>query len=461
MWVEALDLLLARLRENGPDPISIRAIAGSAQQHGSVYLNASAARTLKQLDPETAAHLQLAACLSRDTSPIWQDSSTTDECAEIRDRLGGVEGAVRTTGSDIFERFTGPQIRRFSKRSPDAYEATEAITLISGFLASVLSGGPAPLEPGDAAGMSVMDIRKLSWHPAAVAATAPDLCRRLPPICPSDRAIGPIAKYFVENYGFAAETLVLPWSGDNPSSLVGLGLVRKGMVGLSLGTSDTYFACVDEPAVDPRGEGHVFGSPTGAWMTLNCFRNGSLAREAIRDQHGLDWASFSAALRSTPPGNGGRLLLPWMEPEIVPRTTEPGFIRGPGLDLGDADGNCRGVIEGQALAMRLHASWMGQRPVAIRATGGASDNDAILQVLADVFACPIARLETPNGAALGAALRAAHGYWLNEDRARSWSDVVAPFTASPAGATISPDEKAAGAYDELLPQYAALEKDNL
>ena len=32
-------------------------------------------------------------------------------------------------------------------------------------------------------------------------------------------------------------------------------------------------------------------------MALTCFANGSLARERVRDSHGLDWDGFAAALR--------------------------------------------------------------------------------------------------------------------------------------------------------------------
>ena len=45
----------------------------------------------------------------------------------------------------------------------------------------------------------------------------------------------------------------------------------------------------------------MFGSPTGEFMNLVCFRNGSLAREWVRSEHGLDWAAFAAVL-----GNAGR-----------------------------------------------------------------------------------------------------------------------------------------------------------
>ena len=60
MWVEALDLLLANLRDNGHDLASLRAIAGSGQQHGTVYLNQSAGPALARLDPSRRLADQLA-----------------------------------------------------------------------------------------------------------------------------------------------------------------------------------------------------------------------------------------------------------------------------------------------------------------------------------------------------------------------------------------------------------------
>ncbi len=78
-----------------------------------------------------------------------------------------------------------------------------------------------------------------------------------------------------------------PGPATIPCSLVGVGLVREGRLAISLGTSDTVFGLMREPRVDRTGTGHVFGAPTGDYMGLTCFKNGSLARERIRDQFGL------------------------------------------------------------------------------------------------------------------------------------------------------------------------------
>ena len=49
MWVEALELMMERLEQSGLDFGQLRAISGSAQQHGSVYLNSKATQMLGAL----------------------------------------------------------------------------------------------------------------------------------------------------------------------------------------------------------------------------------------------------------------------------------------------------------------------------------------------------------------------------------------------------------------------------
>src|SRR2546422_3839016 len=76
------------------------------------------------------------------------------------------------------------------------------------------------------------------------------------------------------------------------------------------------------------------------------------------------------------------------------------------------------------LATALHAGWMGERVVAIHATGGAAQNRAILQVMADVHGAEVRQLAVGESAALGAALRAFHGDQVAQGRQIGWEEVV-------------------------------------
>jgi sugar (pentulose or hexulose) kinase len=100
-------------------------------------------------------------------------------------------------------------------------------------------------------------------------------------------------------------------------------------------------------------------------------------------------------------------------------------------------------------------------PKYIRATGGASDNVAILQIMADVSGCPVCRVQIPKSAALGAALRAAHGWLKESGAAADWKNVIAGFTKPVSAKEIKPNAKTRRVYEGLIEKYAKCERDNL
>lgn len=453
MWADALDRVMGILAAAAEIDIDdIRAISGAAQQHGSVYLNDSAPALLAQLDPASPLAPQLGAMFSCAESPVWLDTSTAAQCREITEAMGG-DTLRAITGSPACERFTAPQIRKFQQRDPEAYRATTRIDLVSSYLASLLIGAPAPLDPGDASGMNLMDLASNEWSAAALDATAPDLAAKLPPIRPPWEIIGRLSSYWQRRYSLPAAA-VIAWSGDNPSSLVGTGVIRPGVAAISLGTSDTLFTCAASPG---SRASHVFRSPAGGFMNLLCFRNGSLARDAMRMEHGLDWNEVAALLEEAP-GNHGYIMLPWLETEITPPVARAG-VRRFGFDRGDAGSNVRGLIEGQMMAMANHAGGITDGTIdRIIATGGAAVNRAILQVMANVFGVDVYRLDVDNSAALGAALRAYHADRLADGEPVSWQTVVSGFTEPHPGHRVSPNPRHVITYDALRREYATLER---
>lgn len=449
MWIEALDLLLSRVAENF-DLSQIISVACSGQQHGSVYLDDTFASRLASLDPTKPLVDQIAPALSRATSPIWMDTSTGTECAEIAEALGGNDEVCRRSGSVAIERFTGPQIRRFHKHDPKAYERTAIIHLVSSFIGSILAGKDIAIDHGDGAGMNLLNLHTLDWDEDLLEATAPLLRSKLPLAAASANVDGPISPYFVSKYGFSEFCEVALSTGDNPSSLVGMGATAPGTFVISLGTSDTFFAAMSEAVTDPNGFGHVFGNPAGGFMSLICFRNGSLAREALRDQLGLDWSDFDAeGLAKTPAGNNGQVMLPFFGPEITPRRD----FDGPVLNFPDdaaPEVQVRALLEGQFLNIRLHSQWLGEQPSIIRLTGGASQNDGIAQLIANVFQAPVERFAVANGAALGAAIRAGHA--CGEDLGHLTKTFCQPAPDS----RLEPDRSLAATYDAALETYRSL-----
>ena len=88
-------------------------------------------------------------------------------------------------------------------------------------------------------------------------------------------------------------------------------------------------------------------------------------------------------------------------------------------------------------------------PSRIFITGGASENDGIAQVIANIFGVPVDRLDVPGSATIGAGMRAALG--LGEDL----DQLEYKFSQPKKGRTLEPDPTACHIYNEVLPKYKA------
>lgn len=449
MWAAALDLVLSRLQQQNAPLDRIAGISGSGQQHGSVYLNNKFTKIIATLDPKKNLPEQLAPTLSRRTSPIWMDRSTSEECRELQKKFG--KHLQQDTGSPAIERFTGPQIRKFMKEDVAAYAKTKHIHLVSSFMASILAGTNSPIDFGDGAGMNLLNLKTLQWDKDIAEFTAPGLLSKLPKAASSNTVAGELSGYY-SKYGLKAGIPVIVWSGDNPCSLIGTGAAEPGVAVISLGTSDTFFAAMRDFKTDPDGYGHVFGNPAGGFMSLICFSNGSLAREKIKKDCNVSWEYFdSLPENKSLPGNNGNLMLPYFSTESTPVVLTPKVKYNFCAQKTDSETKIRCILESQALTMKLHSNWMGETFTRIRVTGGASHCAPFLQILADVFQAQIEKIAITDSAGLGAALRAA-----NAVAEVPFHKLFEQFTV--AKEIILPNPDNATIYDQALKKYEELEK---
>lgn len=443
--------------------------------------------------------------------------------------LGGPARVAELTGSRAYERFTGNQIAKVASGSPAAYAATERVSLISSMMCSLLLGDYAPIDHADGCGMNLLDLRSKQWSAPVLGAlpAAKDLAAKLGAPAPSHAVAGSIAPYFTSVYGFPSSASVVAWSGDNPCSVAGLGLRAPGDIAVSLGTSDTMFGILAQPS--PGVEGHIFANPVdpASYMAMLCYKNvsgrlatgysqadlafsspghffplyskcllctapypshllapqGSLCREGVRNAvAGSSWDAFNALLAASPAGNNGNLGFFFESPEITPTVLKAGtrrFAKGPNgkyarvSAFAQPSADARAVVEGQFMSMRLHGESIGMvNPTRLIATGGASSNAAVLQVLSDVFGAPVYVASQTDSASLGAAYRAAHGWVVQQRKAFVPFETVLQAGAGPAASgasgaggagpialtlAASPRAEATKVYTAMLPEYAACE----
>lgn len=459
MWVKALDVLLEKMRDSGFDFSRVKAVSGSGQQHGSVFWRSGARQTLKRLNPQQGLHHLLQGCFALQDSPVWMDSSTADECVSLEASVGGAQSLADITGSRAYERFTGNQIAKIYRLKPKELSETERISLISSFAASLFLGDFAPIDFSDGSGMNLMDIFQKRWSSVCLQATAPHLSERLGELTPSTAVLGCVSPYYSERYGFPQNCRVVAFTGDNPGSLAGMRL-REGDLAVSLGTSDTVFLWIQEPK--PSVEGHIFCNPVdcSAYMALICFKNGSLTRERVRDEcAGGSWERFSSALRDTHMGNSGNIGMYYDVLEITPAAAGVHRFNAEGHQVSafQPQVEIRALVEGQFMAKRVHAEKLGYKIIQgsrVLATGGASANKDILQVLSDVFNAPVYTIDVANSACLGCAYRAAHG--VVADSGVSFRETVR--NAPEPQLAVRPTPGAQEVYLPMLERFAKLEE---
>jgi len=394
MWIEGLELALARLQESGCPMDAIVAVGGDAQQHASVYL--------ESLEPLV---------FSRARSPIWMDSSTSEQCAALDAKFGA---RLQTdTGSPAIERFAGLQIMKFAAEEPEAYAKTVRIHLLSSFLASYLVGEDMPIDAGDGAGMNLLNLRTGEWDAEICEFTAPGLIAKLPPVAARPESAPyhrPLRPHFAK-YGLKPGIPVVPFTGDNPASLVGCLAEKPGTAVISLGTSDVFFAAMDTFHTDPDGYGHVFGNPMGGFMSLSCFKNGSLARDRVRRELGVDWSFFDEEAwksnnQTIKQSNNSPRAFPFYESEITPKHDATGIEANFDWAAADAATKVRAIVEGQIANMYERTRWIGNF-AEIKVTGGASRSKGIRETIERIFQAKVTSIDVPDSAAVGGARLAA------------------------------------------------------
>ena len=406
MWIEALDIILSRMKERKFPFYKIKAISGSAQQHTAVYWNKL--EVLKNLHSDISLSEQLNQIILIKKTPIWMDNSTTVECREFESVMGGAQRVADITGSKAYERFTGMQIKKLYKTNPTLYNQCERISLLSSFFTSLLIQDVACMDYSDAAGMNLMNIYTKDWDEECLQNVAPNLRGKLGTLKKSHTIAGNIGNYFVEKYKFNARTQIVRWTGDNPSGLAGLCL---NCMCINMGTSDTIFGITKNPS--PSTIGHVFPNPIdpNSYMVMICFKNADLTRKKIRGE--MNWNEFSQCLISTPLGNNGKMGFYYDFEEITP-ANKHGYFRfdASNNECGffEKDVEVRALIEGQCLAMHTYSKKLEIKTDKIFVSGGTSTNMEILNILGAVYNCPIYCTETCETSLLGAAYRAIHGY---------------------------------------------------
>ncbi len=408
------------------------AIGVSGQQHGFVPLD----KTGEVIRP----------------AKLWCDTSTAAECDEIMAAHGGLKPTIKAQGIGVLTGFTAPKILWLKKHEPKNFAKLATILLPHDYLNFWLTGERV-MEYGDASGSALLDVRKRQWCEKTLKAIDADLTGKLPPLISSDKPAGHLQASTAKALGLNPGVLVSAGGGDNMMGAIGTGNTRQGIVTASFGTSGTIYACADKPVVDPVGEIAAFCDSTNRWLPLLCTMNVTVATEMVRNDFGMDHATFEKTAAKAPPGCEGLVLLPYLEGERTPNVPDgTGVFLGVNTRTFTAPHFARAAMEGVTLGMNYglrRLAQLGVKATQIRATGGGANSKLWRQIMADIFNAEVVTLKVGEGAAYGAALQALWCWRLDKGEKACIGDITDEFVTLNAAQTTTPKKGAVAAYQEL------------
>jgi xylulokinase len=272
--------------------------------------------------------------------------------------------------------------------------------------------------------MLLLDVAKRNWSAALLSKLALD--RDMFAECyESEQVTGKLTKAAAKRLGLTTDCLVVGGAGDCAANAVGSGIVKKGLLASSLGTSGVMFVHSDEMQFDPRGRLHTFCHAVhGKWhmMGVTLSAAGSLewfcqklcAEIGAGRKTPVDpYKVLTKEAAAVPAGSEGLFFLPYLAGERTPHA-DP-LARGSfvGLTLKHTRGHlARAIMEGVTFALRDSLRIIEELDVPvrqIRAGGGGAKSALWLQLQADVFGQKVFTINAEQGPAYGVALLAAVG----------------------------------------------------
>jgi xylulokinase len=438
IWIEALEKALGQALKGAQiDPREIVSIGISGQQHGFVPL-------------DEQGH-------SIRPAKLWNDTSTAQEADIIIEKLGGKQRYIEKLGINLAVGYTASKILWLKKNEPENYKKLHTVLLPHNYINFVLTG-KAHMEFGDASGTGLMDIKDCSWNQEAISTIDPALASKLPPLSHPSEPVGYLKKEFADRFSMK-NVLVGSGGGDNMMGAVGTGNVLPGLCTLSLGTSGTISSYFSSPCVDPQGEIASMCDSTGGWLPLLCTMNVTNTTEYLKELLKLTNEDLEDLGSRIPPGAERLIFLPFIDGERVPvLPLANGVFFGLTRLNFNAPHLVRAVMEGTILNLGYGFSRMktlGLIPSEIRATGGGSNSNLWLQIVADIFQTPVRTFEEDEAAAFGAAIQSIWNYYLNRGEKVKISDLTERMVKLE-DKIVQPRPETFSLYEELQERFNSL-----
>jgi len=368
---------------------------------------------------------------------VWQDRRTAGFCESLR-AAGHARAITAKTGLVLDAYFSGTKLAWLLDHVPGARARAErgelAFGTVDTWLMWQLTGGRVhATEPSNASRTLLFNLKSGRWDSDMLALLniPPSV---LPLILPS---CGQLAETDADLLG--ASVPIAGWAGDQQAALFGQACFAPGMAKNTYGTGCFMLMNTGDQPVASRHQllstvawqgPSTAQSPLAYALEGSVFMAGATVQWLRDGLQIIDSAAQVEALAASVPDTGDVFLV-------------PAFV---GLGTPDWDGQARGTLIGMTRGTgRAHIARAALEAIALqtadvfwamsadsglsltelRVDGGASQNNLLMQIQANVLGVPVVRNRISETTALGVAYLAglATGYWTGaEELSAQWQE---------------------------------------
>jgi xylulokinase len=412
-WVEqdadllvdsAMQAMAEAVKRSGVSPGSIASLSLSAQRCCGIFLD--------------GAERQLRPMIS------WQDNRTPAEAKEIAATIDEAE-YYRRTGYPNSTTWLLAKLLWVRKNEPEVWKKTRRVVQVHDYFVRALGADDYFVDWNDAGYFGFFDPAEGRWDGELLDRFA--MPREILPVpLPSGTPVAKISAAAARRVGLVEGTPVAVGAGDQSAGAVGAGVVRKGLVSISMGTAGAVAAFLEGPFRDPGGRTLVTAHPIkGRWLlegyqaaaasVYRWFKEQLGALDAVEaERSGTSfYVLMNEKLATVPAGSRGLLVLPYFASAGTPRYNPS--ARGAILGLTfshDRYTLARAFMEGITLDMKDMVTSMVRSGVAVseaRLLGGPTRSPIWNQIQADVYGVPVTTLQVTDATVLGGAILGAVG----------------------------------------------------
>ncbi|WP_339731397.1 xylulokinase [uncultured Gimesia sp.] len=444
-WQATIKSVRKVLKAGKIKPADVKGIGLSGQMHGSVFLNKK--------------HEVIRPAL------LWNDQRTAAECAEIEERAGGRKKLIKMVANPALTGFTAPKILWLRNHEPKHFDKTVQVLLPKDYVRFRLTGEFAT-EVSDASGTLLLNVKQRKWSRPLLSKLELDESL-LPDVYESEDVSGHLTEGAARLLGLSRGVAVVGGGGDQAAGAVGNGIVKKGAISATMGTSGVVFAHSDEVQIDPEGRAHTFchavrdkwhvmGVVLSAGGSLQWYRNQLCEQQvALAKRQKVDpYQLITEQAAEAPAGSEGLYFLPYLTGERTPHADPDARAAWIGLSLRHSRAHLsRAVIEGATYAMRDSLEIIKELNIPvkeIRLSGGGARSKFWRQIQADIYGQKVVTINAEEGPAYGVALLAAAGTGAYKDVVEACGATIRVVEST----TVNPKSKKT--YNQAYPVFRSL-----